>query len=455
MAKSKFTFSDIRNGLENLVGNLGTSKDKRTGSKITRKNLTPEELITMYSGDWLTRKIIDIPVDDSTRKWREFRGLEPDQVTLLERAEKVLRVKQTINRGAKRGRLFGGSLVLMGIDGAGELNEPLEVERVKADSLKYLKVIDRQYIKPGPVDVKNPDALNFMRPEFYTLSNKTEIHSSRLLRFDGVDTPDAERAADEYWTTAVPEVLYDAILNVSIMTAATSSLVYESKVDVIQVEDLANTLSTPEGEDLIRTRFALADKVKSLNNILLLDGTETFIRNEYSFAGLEGLLTKFLLIGSSASDIPATRLLGQSAIGFSATGKGDQMNYDNMVRSFQEDRLEPELNKLDEVLLRSVFGSVPETYDFEFAPLEEQNEKEIAETQKIQMETASGYIASGALPPWVVTSKLVEDGTYPSLDEDYVELIRELDEEPPPSDETVVAAASGSNPDQSDRKSVV
>lgn len=446
----RISFAAIKNGLENLVANLGTSKDKRTASTISKKTLTSEELITMYSGDWLTRKIIDIPVDDSTRKWRKFLGLEPDQVSLLEKAERTLRVKQTINRGAKRGRLFGGALVLMGIDGAGELNEPLEVERVKAESLKYLKVIDRQYVKPGPVDVKNPDALNFMRPEFYKLSNKTEIHSSRVLRFDGVDTPDAERAADEFWTTAVPEVIYDAILNVSIMTAVTSSLVYEAKVDIIQVEDLGNMVSTPEGESLVRARFALADKVKSLNNMLLLDSNETYIQNEYSFAGLEGLLTKYLLIGSSAADIPATRLLGQSAIGFSATGEGDQNNYDNMVRSFQEDRLEPELNKLDEVLLRSTFGQVPETYSFEFEPLEEQNEKEVAETEKIQMETITGYVASGVLPPWIGTSKLVEDGTYPALDEDYVDIMRELDEEPPPSDEEVVAAAAASNPDQSD-----
>lgn len=432
-------FRNFFNGLENVLANLGTDKDKRSAGRITRKQLSSEELIIMYSGDWLTRNIVDIPVDDAVRKWREFRGLEPDQVKVLQDAEKLLRVRQTIARGAKRGRLFGGCLVLMGIDGAGELNEPLDPERVSLGSLKYLKVIDRNYLKPGPVDTKNPDALNFMRPEFYKLSNKVEIHASRVLRFDGADTPDQERATDDFWTTAIPEIVYDAIMNVSVVTAATSSLIHESKVDVIQVDGLADTLATPEGEDLIRKRFALADKVKSLNNMLLLDGGETFVRNEYTFAGLEGLLSKYLLIASSASGIPATKLLGQAASGLNATGEGDQSNYYDMVRAYQEDSLGPELDKLDAVLVRSTFGQIPEEYEYMFSPLEEQNEKEIAETDKLKMETATGYVNAGVLPPWIVSAKLVEDGAYEALDDEYVSLIREIDEEPAPSDEEVLA----------------
>lgn len=431
-------FSKLFNGLENIVAGLGTSKDKRAAGVITRKQLTPEELITMYSGDWLTRKIIDIPVDDATRKWRVFRGLDSDQVSALELAEKALRVRSTMNRGGKRGRLFGGALVLMGIDGAGNLDEPLDVTRVKPGALKFLKVIDRQYLKPGPVNTKDPSALNFMTPEFYTLPNRAKIHSSRVLRFDGYDAPDAERATDEYWTTAIPEVIYDAILNVSSVTASVSSLIYESKIDVIQVKGLADTISTPNGETLIRKRFALADKVKSLNNLLLLDGDETFVRNEYSFAGLEGILMKFLLIGASAADIPATRLLGQSAIGFSATGEGDAENYENMVRSYQSDTLGPELDKLDEVLLRHVFGTVPEGYYYEFAPLREMDEKQSAEIRLLDMQTATGYVQAGIVPPWIAAGKLAEAGEFTGLDSDFVDVMKEVDQLPTPTDEEVL-----------------
>ena len=445
-------FAALKNGLENALAGIGTSKDKASHGTITRKTLSESDLKNLYA-NWLSRNAINIPVEDSVRKWRNFEGLDRDQIRALTLAERRLRVKQNLATGMKRGRNFGGALVFMGIDGAGDASEELLVDRVGPDSLKYLRVIDKEYVKPGPVDVSNPTSVMFMRPEYYEMKGGTKVHASRVLRFDGMDCPDAEKVSRQFWTTPLPEIIYDALYNVQVVMSATCSLVHESKIDIIKVEGLGELANTEEGEELIRKRFALADKVKSLNNMLLLDGDEEFLRNEYTFAGLDELLTKYLLIASSASGIPATKLLGQAASGLNATGEGDMKNYYDLVRGIQEDSLAPELDKLDEVLLRSALGIVPEDYEYDFAPLEEQNEKEVAETEKLKMETRVGYRNAGAIPDYAITATLVEEGGFSEVDDEYVELLKEIDDggrEPAPTDDGARREPSVEGDDEGD-----
>ena len=55
----------------------------------------------------------------------------------------------------------------LGIDGAGEMWEPLEVERVKQGSLKWLRVIDRNFLRADQVNFLDPTSPNFGHPEWY------------------------------------------------------------------------------------------------------------------------------------------------------------------------------------------------------------------------------------------------------------------------------------------------
>lgn len=427
----------IKNSLENVVANLGTPKDKSSYNRFVARKYPPQVLDAMYSDDWLTGKVVDIPVNDATRKWRTFQSeIDPEQIRKVVRAEKALGVRKNVNSCWKWARLYGGSLVLMGLDGTGELNEPLDVNRVREGSLKYLRVIDRNFVTPGAVNMRDPQQVNYMRPDSYKLtSGLGEIHSSRILRFDGLDSPVSIRQNDEYWGLSVVHRVYDAIVNAASVVSSSASLVFESKVDVISVEGLGDMLATPQGEDLLIKRFQIADMLKSINNILLLDKNETIDRKTYSFQGLQDILVQFLSIASSASDIPATRLLGQSASGLNATGEGDLDNYYDMVQSGQEDILEPELVKLDEVLVRSAIGYYPPDWSFEFVPLKQMSELDESTIRVNNATAASIYVQNQIVPPWVVTEKLIEQNEYTGLNSELVEILKDIENEPPPTDD--------------------
>ena len=432
----KNPISAIKNSLENVVANLGTAKDKSTYNKFIARKYPPQTLDAMYSDDWLTGKVVDIPVNDATRKWRTLvSSIDPKQIEVVKQVEKSLGVRKAVNSCWKWARLYGGSLILMGLDGTGELNEPLDPNRVKQGSLKFLKVIDRNYVTPGPVDTQDPKLVNYMRPESYRLNGGGEIHSSRVLRFDGLDSPISIRQNDEYWGLSIVHRVYDAIINAASVVSSSASLVFESKVDVISVEGLGDMLASPKGEELLIQRFKMADMLKSINNILLLDKNETFDRKTYSFQGLRDILVQFLSIASSASDIPATRLLGQSATGLNATGDGDLDNYYDMVASGQEDVLEPELVKLDEVMVRSALGSFPPDWSFFFNPLKQMSELEESQVRLNNANAASIYVSSGIVPAYVVADKLIESNEYSGLTPELVDILKDIENEPPPDED--------------------
>src|SRR5690606_41331723 len=79
----------ISDGLQNVVANLGTSRDKASHTVYVADHLTSEQLVAMYRTSWLAAAICVYPAEDATREWRNWRA-EADQLTEIEAEEKRL-----------------------------------------------------------------------------------------------------------------------------------------------------------------------------------------------------------------------------------------------------------------------------------------------------------------------------------------------------------------------------
>lgn len=69
------------------------------------------------------------------------------------------------------------------------------------------------------------------------------------------------------------------------------------------------------------------------------------------------------------AQIPHTVLYGQSPAGLRATGDYDTRQYYDSISRKQENDLRPQLDYLDQVLIRSALGEMPPDYSFDFKPL--------------------------------------------------------------------------------------
>lgn len=435
--------------LENLVAQLGIGKAKTVSDRFGLRLIDDDELANMYRGDWMSRKIVDLPVTDCMRVWRDWQA-EDDQITIVEAAEAKHQVRAKLAQALRWSRLYGGSAILIG-DGAAQPNTRFDPERLGKGGLKYLTVLHKREIVAGEPD-QDPQSPYFRQPSFYTLATAgkagVQVHPSRVIRFIGAERPDFE-VNSEGWGDSILQVVYDAVHHAGLTTGAIAELIHDAKVDVIKVANLESHLSTREGTEGLTKRFTLANEMKSLNNMLLLGDTETWERKQTSFAGLPDVLKGYLQIVAGAADIPATRLLGQSPGGLNSTGESDLRNYYDSLDSYRDDVIRPALERLDALLWRDAIGSVPKDVYFEFGTLWQMTEKEKAELADKKATTTQKYVNMGIFNDdlWadVIPNQLIEDGTYPGL-EAAIESLRSIRPDPDEEideEEEARAAAGG------------
>jgi phage-related protein (TIGR01555 family) len=436
MTEKKTEVLRLNDNFYNLVAQLGTTKDKRSHGTFGFQEIDDFQLENMFEFDWLSGKVIEVPVDDATRKWRTITvASEEDRLQEIRDAEESLDIESVFNDAQKWADLYGGAIAIMLIQGNSEVDEPLELDRIKPGDFDGLEVFDRTQVGIHVDNMNDINAPFYRKPSHYSVDGIHKIHASRVLRFNGVKLPWRAMARKGYWGASKLQRFYDALRDAQGVSGSIASMVYEAKLDVISVPELYHELAGPDGVNKIMQRFVLADQVKSFNNVLLLDDKEKFERKATNFAGLGDLMQQYRVQNSAAADIPVTRLFGESAKGLNATGEGDERNYHDRIASDQKVRFNPPLKQFDQVLARSVLGFMPDDWKSKWNPLRQMTEKEESEIEKSNSERDEKYLQNGVVTESIVALQLQEEGVYSSIDDEYIDDLKELEKLPPPESE--------------------
>lgn len=422
--------------LRSFVTGLGTSKDKGASASYVFQPLGPDELNAMHRGDWLSRKVVDIIPNDMTREWRNWQAKD-QQIEKIEAVEKapLVNLQVKVNQALQVARLHGGAVIYIGIKGATDLSQPLDPKSVGKGDLAYLHVLSRYEVSCGEAETDVTSEF-YGQPSYYEVAGANgvpvQIHPSRMVRFLGAPVLDRRSVGNEPWGDSVLQSVYDALRNAGSAQGHIAALIPEAKVDIIYVPGLGEHTKTQAGRDKLTARFTYANTMKSIINAVLLDGNgksgpdaggEKWEQKQISFAQLPELLQQYLSIASAAADIPATRMLSTSPKGLNATGDSDMRNHYDNCAARQRTELQPALNRLDEVVIRSALGNRPPSIYYEWAPLWGLTEKEQAEVFKMKADGAralAGAKGGPLLPVNALSDALVntftEDGALPGLE---------------------------------------
>lgn len=446
--KTAATPADSRSldGLENLITGQGGASDSRhyAARRFVHRRRTEIELVEMYQANWLAGQVVDIPAFEMTRERREIQLEDPKQTKAILDEESRLGVWELARECIQWADLFGGGGLLLGVDGAGDWMEPLFPERVQKGSLKWVHAVDSASLIPVQTGsdvqlVMDPTSPQFMRPEFYQVigaQNLQQVHYSRIVKFPGLALPWRQLQATRWWGGSRVARVFDAIADDEQVTGGVADLITESKIDVYGIKGLMALLSTPGGEERVKKRIALADTLKSIYQGIIIDAEETYEQKESQLVqGMANIMSAFLQRVAAASGIPVTRLLGTSAKGLNATGEGDIRNFYDMIDARRETYLRPRINELDQILIRSVLGSIPDDLTWEFGPLWQMDETEVAEVENKRAQTAQVYANLGVIDPVIVAKQLKQDGTYVAIDDEWIQELEEAAKaEPDPDD---------------------
>lgn len=425
--------SRTTDGLANVVAGIGTERDKTSYSRYSHTfGLQSQELESMYRSSWLSKRIVNTVSEDMTREWRDFMFDDTDESRQfgIEQEEARLDIQSKVTDALRWARLYGGAALVMGVNGE-DLTRPLNLNTVKRGSLKWVRAVDRHLLSGIGQPTFDPESPNFGMPEFYMLGSMVEtaprIHWTRVIRFDGERLPWRLFLENGYWHDSVLQSTYTAIRNSDTASAAISTMLLEANVDVITAEGLNSKLATECGENDVIKRYQLAGLMKSVNRMLILDGMEKYEKKTNNFSNLDKIWERSFIEVAGACGIPMVILFAQSASGLNATGDNDVRNYYDMVSAKQESDLRGALVRLDEVLVRSALGTMPENYRFTFRSLWQMSDKERAEIDKARAERDNIYLSAGVVSEGIVARDLLEKGTYSSMTEEDVEAAEELD----------------------------
>ena len=426
----------IRDRLTNLVAQLGTQRDKAAHSVYSLPFIDDEQLSNAYRGAWMPRKIVDIPALDACRKWRAWQA-DNDQIEAIEAEENRLNLRRNLIALLKRARLYGGAALYIGTRDL-DPSQPLNVQRIGKGGLQHLTLMTRRQLHPGDRD-DDPMSPNFGKPQWYEVrgakSATVRIDPSRLVIMTGGELPDADMERGTFgWGDSVLMPVFDAVRNADSTMGNIASLIFEAKIDVFRIPNFMDCVGDAGYRSKLLERFSLAATAKGINGALLLDKEEEYDSKSPSFATLPELIDRFLQAVSGASDIPATRLLGQSPAGLSSTGESDTRNYYDRIQSMQELEVQPAMAILDECLIRSALGTRPPEVHYIWRPLWQSTAKEQADIGKTTADTIKTLSDTRLFPDEALskaaTNMLVENSVMPGLEA----AIAEFDEELPDED---------------------
>lgn len=458
-------FSMVRDSLINFATSLGVvGRDPTVSAQFLFTQLNRNQLEAMFRGDWISRKIVEAPAEDATREWRQWQANDA-QIEALELIEKKHDLRRKVRQAIIKARLYGGGALILGVD-QGEVYEPLKIDQVGKDDLKFVVVLHCHELSAGP-RIFDVNSEWYTRPEYYTIStpmygfslessgkpsnvvpfgvgtNRTpssivQIHPSRVIEFIGNELPDwRQNPLGGGWGDSVLQTAEDVIRDIGLITGGMANMVNDAKMDVIKLPNFSKGISTDEYANRLLKRFMVANTTKSTINSIILDKEEEWERIQTNFGGLPGLLQEFLVVVSGAAEIPISRLMGNApsrGLGKEGSGGGEQdlRNYYDKITSQQNTIYRPALDPLDEIIIRSSFGTRDPNIHYEWRPLWKMDEKDKAAISAQKASTTQIYVNLGLLNESAlregVVNQLVEDSVYPGLEDAIEEFGSEPDQ---------------------------
>jgi phage-related protein (TIGR01555 family) len=408
--------------------------DTRMASEFkSAGKLTEYDLNQLYGSNGFAKRVIDILVEDITRKWWSIDG-DHDGL-ILKYLKRIKGGYNALTDAIRWALLHGGSICVLGLKDGRDYIDPLDENNI--ESLDYIHVYDRWRCMWTSQDLysdyEHPD---FGEPEFYTiyptrsvLPTKTvntrqidtlsgfKIHASRVLRFEGAPTALLEKIKNYWWNDSILQGGYERIQGLGEAFESTESILREFIIGVMKMKDLDNKMMSGKEKGII-DRLRILDLGKRTNKTILIDAEkEEFLRLSSTVTGLDTLLDKEIeALSGGCYGIPVSRFMGRSPAGMNSTGDGDEGVYYDKIESMRTYYTYTQFVYLSKLIMLCKKGPYKGTeitdWDVSYPPLKTMDPKQEAEIRRLQSDVDNSYIDRDVLTAGEVAMSRFGGNTY-------------------------------------------
>lgn len=381
--------------LLNLLSGLGGKLDKSQQDVVFDPGRLPiEALDVLYEKNHYAAKVIDKPAEETTR--RGFDVITPDADIATEESDpfkpylKRLHLLSKITDADRWARLYGGALVILIIDDGRESEEAVSQETIR--EVKLAHVLTRHQVTAGPL-IRDTDSPWFGKPEWFTINqgevddelSGKRVHVSRCLLYYGTKLSPHRAAQEDHWGAPVLDRVYDAMTNLGMCERSIGNIVHEFTQGIMKIGNLRDMVQAKGGTDKLIERFTAQKIGQKMLGMWLLDADESFEKKTTNVSGLDSLYDRLAQSFASAADMPLVQAFGISPGGLSTDDKAGSRNWNNKLRSRQEDRHTDNVEYACTLVAASsdgpTEGKVPDKLTVKWRPLEEPSEADKADVR--------------------------------------------------------------------------
>ncbi|MCL1867167.1 MAG: DUF1073 domain-containing protein [Oscillospiraceae bacterium] len=333
-------------------------------------------LNSLYCNNWVIQNIIGTIPEDVTKKWfRVSSNVSPEYLDKIAKIQRQTKLRKSVVKGMKWGRLYGGAIGLILIDGQDDmLDKPLDYDTIMPDSFKGLFIADRwSGVYPSIDLISDMSDPEYGLPEYYEIRDEDgifahRVHQSRVVRFTGRELPFWEKVVELYWGQSEIEAIYEEIVKRDNVSNNIASLTFKANLSVQEMKNLDQlfTLGGIEAQKRFWNLLHNQSVAESQLGVRLINQGDSFHQFQYAFSGIAEVYEQFLYDVAGAARIPFTKLYGRSPAGMNATGESDSRNYYDYLEEVRESSFRPVIEKLLPIMALSAWGEIPDDLDIQF-----------------------------------------------------------------------------------------
>jgi phage-related protein (TIGR01555 family) len=329
-----------RDGWQNILTGLGMKgRDKRVSAVPTPHIFTQQESDDLYRADDIAQKVVDRIPKEMFRAGYDVKVEGGDVGKEIEAYMTRLGADDKMRKAIKLARLYGGAVVVLGIDDGRDAREPVNFGAIR--SIKWAQVLDRWQLQAKEIqgDLTKPDyglpmvySIQAVSAEAAQVNN--EVHASRLIRFDGIELPDRAFVQNNYWHDSVLGSVFSPLQLFNTGFDSGGTMLADFNQTVYKMQNLADLLAS--GDDvLVQKRLALLDASRSVVRAIVIQEGESFERTASNLTGAPDMLRMIANRLVAATNMPHTLILGEGSTG-QTTGRSEETDFLNSVAQEQE-----------------------------------------------------------------------------------------------------------------------
>lgn len=366
---------------------------------------------------------------EMTRKWIRLTATgdedKTERVEALKKALEKYNVQDVIRQVVEQDSYFGRSQIYIDTGDTDERDErmkPLAISKAKLGkgSLKGFTVIEPIWTYPNQYESLDPLKPDFYKPKSWFVMGK-EVHASRLLTFVFRPVPDLLKPAYAFGGLSLSQMAKPYVDNWLRTRQSVSDLVNAFSIMVLATDMSENTMQG--GAKLFFKRLEMFTKNRNNSGVFAIDKTNEELTNvAVPLSGLSDLQAQAQEHMSAVYGIPLVVLLGITPKGLNASSEGEIRIYYDWIHAQQEANLDPHLKTIMDIVQISEFGDIDEDITYEWGPLWNMDETELATARKTEADTDVALIQEGVIHPIEARQRLASqpNSPYAGLDVDDV-----------------------------------